>query len=81
MCENSIGLYERKPAFSDLRRKTVAQSDQCFIYSLLESIISRLATIEIVAFYLVSVAEGTGLNFALSETWMTHLLALIYLSK
>ena len=37
----------------------------------LESIISKLATGEISIFYLVSVAEETGLSFTLSETLKT----------
>ena len=47
---------------------TSAQSDQRLCYSLLESIISKFATSAISIFYLVSVAEETGLKLALSET-------------
>ena len=39
-----------------------------FVIRLLESIISRLATSEISMSWLISVAEETGLNLALSET-------------
>ena len=39
-----------------------------FFIRLLESIISRLATIEISIFWLVTVAEETGLKFAFSDT-------------
>ena len=42
-----------------------------FVISLLESIISRLATSEILIFYLVTVAEETGLCVTLSETLKT----------
>ena len=39
-----------------------------FVIRLLETIISKLATSEISFFYLVSVAEETGLSLGLSET-------------
>ena len=39
-----------------------------FVLRLLESIISKLATSEISLFYLVSVAEETGLSLALWQT-------------
>ena len=39
-----------------------------FVICFLESNISKLATDEISIFYLVSVAEGTGLSLALLET-------------
>ena len=39
-----------------------------FVICLLESIISSLASSEISTFWLVSVAEETGLSLALSET-------------
>ena len=45
-----------------------------FVIHLLKSIISGLATSEISLFYLVSVAEQTGLNLALSETPKTGFL-------
>ena len=45
-----------------------------FVIPLLKSIISRLATSEISLFYLVSVAEETGLSLALSETPKTGFL-------
>ena len=47
-----------------------------FIIHLLKSIISRLATSEISLFYLVSVAEETGLSLALSEIPKTGFLTL-----
>ena len=51
-----------------------------FAIHLLESIISRLATGQISLFYLVSVAEETGLSLAISETPKTVFVAtwLIY---
>ena len=39
-----------------------------FVILLLESIISRLATSEILSFYVVSVAEQAGFNLTSSET-------------
>ena len=42
-----------------------AQTDQRLCYSLFESTICKLATGEISIFYLVSVAEETGLKLAL----------------
>ena len=47
-----------------------------FVIRLLESVISRLATNEILFFYLVSVAEQAGLKLALSETPKTGFLAM-----
>ena len=44
-----------------------------FIIHLLNSIISRLATSEISIFWLVYVAEQSGLNLTLSETLKTGL--------
>ena len=46
-----------------------------FDIHLLESIISGLATSEISIFYLVSVAEETGLSLTLSETPKTGFVA------
>ena len=46
-----------------------------FVIRLSRSIISRLATSEISIFYLVSVAEETGLKLALSEIPKTGFLA------
>ena len=46
-----------------------------FVIPLLESIISRLATIIISIFLQVSVAQETGLNLALSETLKTGFVA------
>ena len=45
-----------------------------FVIHLLESFISRPATSKISIFYLVSVAEETGLSFVLSETPKTGFL-------
>ena len=70
-----MGLDARKPVFGvgeqQRRRPACAfvQSDQSLCYPLLESImISKLATGEISIFYLVFVAEKTGLSLVLSET-------------
>ena len=57
----------RKPVFGGLLR-TKAQTDQQFVIQILLSIISRLATSKISIVLLVSIAEETGLNLALSET-------------
>ena len=46
-----------------------------FVIRFLESIISKLATSEMSIFWLVSVAEETGLSLALSETPKTGFLA------
>ena len=46
-----------------------------FVIRLFESIISRLASSEISIFWLVSVAEETGLSLALSETPKTGFLS------
>ena len=46
-----------------------------FVIRLLESFISKLATSEILIFYLVSVAEQTGLSPTFSETLKTGFVA------
>ena len=46
-----------------------------FVIRVLESNISKLATIEISVFWLVSVAEETGFSLALSETRKTGFVA------
>ena len=46
-----------------------------FVIRFLERIICKLGTVEISIFLLVTVAEETGLNFALSETPKTGFLA------
>ena len=46
-----------------------------FVFSVLESIICKLATGEISIFQIVSVAEETGLKLSLSETPKTGFLA------
>ena len=77
-----MGLHVRKPIFSGLRDNKAADQPAhphrligAFVIRLLERIISRLAMSEISFFYLVSVAEKTGLKFALSETAKTGFLA------
>ena len=57
--------HRRRPACAS------TQSDQRLCYSLIRSIISRLAMREISIFLLVPVAEETGLNIALRETLKT----------
>ena len=47
-----------------------------FVLRLLESIISRLATSEILIFYLISVAEETDVHLTLPETLKTDFIAL-----
>ena len=61
--------HRRRPACAS------AQTDQRLCYSLIASTIWKLATGEISIFYLVSVAEETGLKPALSETPKTGFLA------
>ena len=61
--------HRRRPACAS------AQPDQRLCLSLIESIIYRLATSAISNFYLVSVAEETGLKLALSENPKTGFLA------
>ena len=61
--------HRRRPACAS------AQTDQRLCYSDLESIISKLATSKMSIFQLVSVAEETGLKFALWETPKTSFLA------
>ena len=46
-----------------------------FVIRILKSIISKLASSKISIFYLVSVAEETGLSLPLSETMKTGFLA------
>ena len=46
-----------------------------FVFRLLESIMSRLATSEISCFFLVSVSEQIGLNLTFSETPKTGFVA------
>ena len=48
-----------------------------FVISLLEKMISRLATGEILIFYLVFVAEQASLNLTLSDTPKTGFLVLV----
>ena len=74
-----MGLDKRKPVFvsgvrkQHLRRPACisAQTDQRLCYSLFGK---NHATNEMSIFLLVSVAEETGLNIALSETWKTGFL-------
>ena len=63
-----MGLDARKPVFHGLRTSA-------FVICFLQIIICKLATGEISMFLLVSVAEETGLNLALSETPKTGFVA------
>ena len=75
-----MGLNMRKPACGGLRT-TKAQTSlrllhllsliSTFVIRFLENIISKLATVEILIFQLVSVVEETGLRLAFSETLKT----------
>ena len=64
-----MGLDARKPVFGG------GGLISAFVIRLSKSNISRLATSEISLFYLVAVAEETGLKFTLSETLKTGFLA------
>ena len=59
-------------------RTTKAQNSliSAYVIRLLESIISRLAVSDISIFYLVSVAEETGLSLALSEIPKTSIVTM-----
>ena len=74
-----LGLIARKPVFGCLRT-TKAQTSRlisAFVIRVMESIISKLDTSEILIFYLVSVAEETGLSLTLWETPKTGFVATI----
>ena len=61
----SLGVCKqqrRRPACTSM------QSDQCLCCSIFGNVYVKIATSEISIFYLVSVAEETGLGHALSET-------------
>ena len=69
--KNSLESYRPQQNLSSGWRRSAyasVQTDQRFFYSLLGSIISKLATGEFSIFQLVSVAKETGLSLALSET-------------
>ena len=70
-----MGLVERKPVFGGLANNKGADQPthpgrliSAFVIRFLNSIISNLATNEILIILLVSVTEETGLNLTLSET-------------
>ena len=76
-----MGLYARKPVFGGFWNNTGAGQPaqlgsliRAFVIHILESIICKLASGEFSIFYLVSVAEETGLSFALSEAPKTGFL-------
>ena len=79
---HKLGLDARKPVSGGFRNNTDADQPahprrliSAFVICILESILSKLATIEISIFLLVFVAEETGLNLTLSETPKTDFLA------
>ena len=70
---DQMGLNTRQPVFKGLRTTKVQTSLRnhaliSAIITLFLDSISKLATSEILIFYLVSVAEETGYSLALSET-------------
>ena len=74
-----MGRVARKPVFGGLRT-TPAQTSlrsliSVFAICFLENFICKLGKGEISIFYIVSVAEETGLNLALKETLKTGFLA------
>ena len=75
LCCIHMGLDARKPVFRGFANNKGADQPvhpcsliSAFVICLLESIISRLATSKLSIFYLVSVAEESGLSLILSET-------------
>ena len=64
--ENKKGILDMSHIYASLVRQI-----STFVIRVLENIISKLATREIPIFWLVSVAEETGLSLALSETLKT----------
>ena len=79
---NIIGPRREKTCLRGFANKTGADQPahprrliSAFVIHVLKSIISKLATGEILFFYLVSVAEETGLKLALSDTPKTGFLA------
>ena len=77
-----MGLDARKPVFRGFEKNKSADQPahlhrliSTIIICLFESIISKLATGKILIFWLVSVAEETGLSLALSETPKTGFVA------
>ena len=76
-----MGISARKPFFGVCKNKGADQPAHLrnlintFFIRLLENIISRLATGKSSIFYLVSLAEETGLSLVLSETLNTGFLS------
>ena len=68
-----MGCIGTKPVFGGLR--TTQAQTSAFVVPVLERSICRLATGKISNFWLVPVAEETGLKLALSETPKTGFLA------
>ena len=70
---NYMGLDARKPVFGFANKKCADQpAHPCrlisaFVIRFLEKIISRLASSQISIFWLVTVAEQTGLSLAFSR--------------
>ena len=82
MDRKTDGPRARKPVFGGFENNTGANQPahlrsliSAFVIRLLESIICKHATGEISIFWLVSVAEETGLKLALSESQKTGFLA------
>ena len=82
---DDMGLDMRKPVFVGLRTTQAQTSLRClispFAISFLEKIISELATSEMSIFYLVPVAEETGLSLLFSEPPKTGFLAMSPISS
>ena len=71
-----LGLDARKPLFGprdckQKRRRPDSAVISVFVIGLVESIISKLARREIAIFYVVSIAEQTGLGMTWLETSKT----------
>ena len=72
-----MGLIARKPVFGGLplTKAHTRSLISTFVIRYLESIVDKLSTYIISIFYLVSVAEETGLKLSLSETPKTGFVA------
>ena len=68
----SLWICEHKGADQPVHSRSLISA---FVIHIVKSIISRLATSEILICYLVSVAEETGLKLTLTETPKTDYLA------
>ena len=86
MCNSTFGPRREKTCVLGFANNTGADQPahprsliSAFVFRVLESTISKLATSEISFFLLVSVAKQTGLNLTLSETPKTGFLATRYI--